>query len=79
MTARLQTGNLYTAYTVWRKEQDTQPGQVPSKMAQFTFYPRGDIATGLLRELNTLGELLGKLYSLFSIILIILTGIIENN
>ena len=48
-------------------------------MAEFTFQPRGDMATGILLELDTLGELLELLFSLFLSILIIILGIIENN
>ena len=51
----------------------------PSNMAEFTFQQRGDMATGILRELDPLGETLEQLFSLFPIILIILSGIIGNN
>ena len=49
----------------------------PSNMAELTFQPRGDMATGILLELDTLSETLEQLFSLFFIILIILLGIIR--
>ena len=47
LTAWLHTCKLNTAYTGWRKEQ-----------AELTFQPRGAMATGILLELDTLGEIL---------------------
>ena len=75
MTALLHAGNLNTAYTVWRKEQDAL---IPA-IWQNSPFSRGDMATGILLELDTLGQTWESLISLFSIILIILLGIIRNN
>ena len=41
----------------------------PSNMAELTFQPRGDMATGILLELDILGETLEQWFSLFFIIL----------
>ena len=48
-------------------------------MEELTFQPRGDMATGILLELDTLGETLEQLFWLFFIILIIRIGLIRNN
>ena len=59
LTALLHTVNLNTVYTVWRKEQDA----LPSNIAELTFQPRCDMATGILLELDTLCEALETLSS----------------
>ena len=51
-------------YRIHRLAQGTGRAD-PSYMEELTFQQRGDMATGILRELDPLGETLEKLFSLF--------------
>ena len=67
-----------TAGQIHRLAQGTRCAD-PSNMPELTFQPRRDMTTGILLELDTVGETLEQLFSLFLIILIIILGIIRNN
>ena len=55
LTARLHTVNF--EHHIHRLAQGTGRAD-PSNTAELTFQPRGDMATGILLELDTLGETL---------------------
>ena len=75
LTARLHTVT-WTPHTPFGARNRTRWS---SNMEELTFQPRGDMATGILLELDTLGETLEQLFWLFFIILIIRIGLIRNN